>query len=822
MNRFKKKQLSLINAYSEKTGIRIAEMGECAQPKKDRLINCLVKGFLIFLAVYSLNMFFVTSFDLPCSRLIVAFAALILSMFAAMFYYNKLCFNLGFITLFLLFLPLSLGLVSFANSGMNAIINVLLAEVDKKLNLDGVRVYQEIYTNRYLTVTCCLILMMFMEICFLNAFISEHLSGILTFAFAYPFYQICIYLCDTINYTYVFLYLFVVVACIILKHGNRFRPVLMKRFQGCTIRKGKVIYNPVVKQESGLIIKTSALVFPFFLALFILGVMLLRFFPYSARNNVSDWKKTTDEAVAQFALHGVAGYFNSYDGAGGMYHGRLGGVREVYQDFQTDLIVRYVPFSSDTLYLKSFVGTTYYKNQWKNASLFSKDADQADYDTVEAAYLKKRYEDGEDDSAMAFLEVQVVDYMMVNETFTPSYNGNSFFGNKMDYQKKKPENQIVKTMIDRSEWPPSNRFSRSVYYPVLNEDLVLNAQQYDEQHEEARSKAYSDEYLQVPDDVQTILGKIIEEEDFHGNTMEIISQIQKYFYDNFVYSLAPGKTPNNRDFVTYFLTRQKKGYCTHFATVGALLLRQMGIPACYVEGYAIDLDTAADSSDILSYDPKEWYDGDNLLADEEDVPVLEVEVSDAHAHAWVMVYLDGFGWYPVEFTTVRLEEKSTKDDFWSNLGRYFTGDEGESPLIMLTEQARKIGSGLLNLLLRALIIAALAVLIIVGIRKWKLYFVPSNKRLSNQYVLLNRLLNRYYLAKPKNVYHLDSVAIGKELGMEENGLSEYAALTERASYGKDRLSAEELNKATKLFRMYIRTLRSHVKGLRKVFLMLRV
>ena len=98
---YKKRQLKLVNAFAKKSGIRITEMGERAQRPKDRLYNCFIKGFLIFLVSYALNMLFVTSFDLPCSRLVVAAFAIILSVFSALFYYNRLCFNLGFVGVFL-------------------------------------------------------------------------------------------------------------------------------------------------------------------------------------------------------------------------------------------------------------------------------------------------------------------------------------------------------------------------------------------------------------------------------------------------------------------------------------------------------------------------------------------------------------------------------------------------------------------------------------------------------------------------------------------------------------------------------------------------
>lgn len=74
------------------------------------------------------------------------------------------------------------------------------------------------------------------------------------------------------------------------------------------------------------------------------------------------------------------------------------------------------------------------------------------------------------------------------------------------------------------------------------------------------------------------------------------------------------------DFVTHFL-QEKRGYCIHFATAGALLLRVQGIPARYVTGYVANLNSQGVGS-----------------------------VRDSDAHAWVEVYVDGYGWHPVEMT----------------------------------------------------------------------------------------------------------------------------------------------------------------------------
>ena len=88
------------------------------------------------------------------------------------------------------------------------------------------------------------------------------------------------------------------------------------------------------------------------------------------------------------------------------------------------------------------------------------------------------------------------------------------------------------------------------------------------------------------------------------------------------YDLNTGRMPGSeRDFAMWFLEESDTGYCVHFATAAAVLLRAAGIPARYVTGYLVD-----------------------------GVEGVPVTVRGKDSHAWVEYWCPGLGWLKLEPT----------------------------------------------------------------------------------------------------------------------------------------------------------------------------
>lgn len=111
---------------------------------------------------------------------------------------------------------------------------------------------------------------------------------------------------------------------------------------------------------------------------------------------------------------------------------------------------------------------------------------------------------------------------------------------------------------------------------------------------------------------------------------EITTYILVTLNNRAVYSTTPGNTPYNKDVIDYFLFDNGKGYCVHYASAAALMYRMFGIPARYVTGYVAQ---PADFSQDKTY--SSYY---------------SAVLTDYSAHAWVEIFLDDYGWVPVEVT----------------------------------------------------------------------------------------------------------------------------------------------------------------------------
>lgn len=116
------------------------------------------------------------------------------------------------------------------------------------------------------------------------------------------------------------------------------------------------------------------------------------------------------------------------------------------------------------------------------------------------------------------------------------------------------------------------------------------------------------------------------------STHDAIMTVIKHLARNYQYSTTPAQPSGEYESdLDAFLLETKEGYCVQFATAAALILRELGMPARYVQGYIAT-------------------DGEKTLVDNGSDVKYVYDVYDDQAHAWIEVYIEGLGWRTYETT----------------------------------------------------------------------------------------------------------------------------------------------------------------------------
>jgi transglutaminase-like putative cysteine protease len=136
----------------------------------------------------------------------------------------------------------------------------------------------------------------------------------------------------------------------------------------------------------------------------------------------------------------------------------------------------------------------------------------------------------------------------------------------------------------------------------------------------------SQPYLQLPETVPDRVRSLANQITWRELTPIDKALAIERFLQQIPYTLSVPATPRDRDLVDYFLFDLGKGYCVYHATAMVVMLRLLGIPARWVQGYAIPPN------------------GEQKVRDGKPVYL----VRNSQAHAWVEAYFPGYGWVTFE------------------------------------------------------------------------------------------------------------------------------------------------------------------------------
>lgn len=301
--------------------------------------------------------------------------------------------------------------------------------------------------------------------------------------------------------------------------------------------------------------------------------------------------------------------------------------------------------SPHRIYLRSWVGGLYEKNQWKElpdnayqstASLFAKNQgewyDQGAWlmevlarNPAVAQHLLNYTKENE----LAQFKKEFSVNQVYDETsyFLLPYDAD--FGAPFFVYDRSPRGKDGKAYSTDIWQLPGGALLAMMDKETISDPYYLT---YIGAEREYRKFVYA-QYLTIPDAVKDALSALgpISKVSTLAEKRQRIEEIHQFLTTQYRYSTHPGRTPKDADFISYFLTDNKSGYCTSFASAAVVLLRASGIPARYATGLTVGADEIQEAP----------------LTKE---GLHSLDINDHHAHAWAEVYVDGLGWRPCEMT----------------------------------------------------------------------------------------------------------------------------------------------------------------------------
>lgn len=321
---------------------------------------------------------------------------------------------------------------------------------------------------------------------------------------------------------------------------------------------------------------------------------------------------------------------------------------------ETVLQINCISIPSSKLYLRGFCGTEYKNGNWSwDTDSFKKACKEAGYsteqvinvlskmpfDTVVKSQLSRR---------MAYTityvgatgNIAYLPYYFDYTTLDEEYN---FIG---DYLARKTvgdtQIKLIGTYLgdvtearlympytkdaesyDTMLW--YNEMAQTYAQSTTDLECIKEAAEYIKNRIEYPTKnAFIENYPEIFWDEDTL--PVLLENEYR---MILAQSVRNYLADRMSYSVMLDDLPRGADPVEYALTVSHEGYCMHYATAAALIMKELGVPTRYVSGYVVrpgDFKYLSESYSYVSYVP------------------------DHNAHAWIEIYLDNVGWVPVEVT----------------------------------------------------------------------------------------------------------------------------------------------------------------------------
>ena len=746
------------------------------EQKENRILTLILKGFIVYLITMGGIGFYLSALNIRFNALLCHIVILVMALLCAMLYYSLLVENLGYAIVFILFAGMVYIFKDYINSGFYAIVNITIRNASEYLGTTVERLYNEKISDRYVTVTfVALFIGIVMDILF-NVNISRRMKYVDTFLTVMFFNVIPLYIIMEPKLIYTLMLLTGMGMALVLKSGRHYNMLMQTKKHDTlyeikrkkSVKKRELSYVYDIKTLLGA--SGVAAVFVFIVVVAVSVIRPIESFNVGYKEN--EYKELTMAGVSILMTDGLEGFYRGRGKDGGLKSGKLGDVSQITPDHQTDILMQFTPYEPTGVYLKGFTGRKYlpYRNEWSGgADVYYNSYDPSEVPTPEADILEKAFEEGHETAGKGTMRLMYVDDYL-NIAYLPYYY--------------------------KGELKKESGFYDISYFPRLSGNLTkVPASAYPD------GKPYTEDDLYVPPENAEVIKNFIEEAGLtNATTAKLVNGVRDYFQENIPYTVKPGKTPKDKDFVNYFLAENRKGYCAHFASAATLIFRYMGLPARYIEGYAVGPDEVFEGEIVEDKSYADYYQGYSAYGD---TALVEVSVTDDDAHAWVEVFDARYGWVVVDVTPSSGEAEDV-NDFWSEFDRLTNGggdedeNDGAAAFGISDKTVKTVVYGLLILLLVVICGAFLSVLAAMIAYRIKyvraapsdrlvMYITAKRKRLAGKDKSLKELIN----------YRDLIAALSERAGTETD--KSLIALFERAGFSDKGISEEEFNTAVRGF-----------------------
>lgn len=649
------------------------------------IFAALAKALLLFLVTYGALGGFLSALELEYNNglcMLVLFV-LALGLSAAYEISKRWLTNLVSIVYFIFYLYFSVSKYRLINSGFYTIINQLYQVARQYLNVfDGLEYLIDV-EEPYTAVTLFTLLLGMVVIILLNIMLQKKCSLLKVAALTLPLYAIPLYFDRSPDLIYTLFLLTGYLTVAVLGSG-KVREELSKQMR---------YVLPITAVLSILVVKISSFLLP--------EGDYNRIVPKSAP------KEASEENMVQFAQYGLMALFRQGSIESGVSGGMLNKGTAVIPSYETALKVRYTPYDFQPVYLRAFTGKDYLGDRWTQAkSTAPEDAEMRT--SVDARALRfYGLADGEPHEMGSLQGRGTMEVEKLDES------------DRYEYQPYYTD--VIFTESQKN-------ITSYIYYPNVSEINGVEGE-------------VSEDYLNVPSSCRRAVERICREAGFSGTPEEIASQVVSFFQNNYFYTLRPGLYFGSPDYITHFLLESQRGYCAHFASAATMLFRRMGIPARYVEGYAFSyLDVMETGTLVVGADYNDYYKGYSPLGE---TALIQLEIPESYAHAWVEIYVEDVGWLVVDPTPAQVSQDEDATSFWDAFMNTDSGDTtsviAESNLGTYLENA--LGS--ISIILSIAAVLALAALSILHFyRAYRENKLPPQEKVLLEYGRLQSYLGR--------------------------------------------------------------------------------